>query len=136
MATNRLLRIFVLVSLFVLAAALLIDPYTWRRTGGDLIVSAPLWQRVVAWASVVALGAAFVMTLRRKWKTAIDLALLAAVVNLGWNVVLVGRDGMARFVRGIGAEPYLFAYLLVWLWLFVVLGALFRLYRLDAQAEA
>jgi hypothetical protein len=96
------------VSLFLIVAviAMCVDPYSFGGTGGDSGRQSPIaWQVMIAAASVLALGATFVM-LPRHPKSARLLQTGEFVLFCAANAAYMIRDGVAmRMVVGYESSP-------------------------------
>ena len=95
----------------LLAAAVLLDPYTLHQTASDAILPAPAWQLALGLADVALLAAVGVLAFRREWPRASDVLTVETIFALSLAIALVTRDGVGRFVRGFAAEEYVSLYL-------------------------
>jgi hypothetical protein len=108
---DNMKRIILIVMAILVLLSVLLDPYTFRRTAGDYVEWAPLWQMVLGIGDVLLLLVVIVRLGRTQVSRAKRLLLIETLFNLGVAIVLVGRDGQLRFVYGLGAEEYLLVYL-------------------------
>jgi hypothetical protein len=110
----------------ILAAGVLIDPYTVHLNASDAILPAPMWQLVLGLLDVALLAAVGLLSWRRQFRQAASLLTIELVFALSSAMVLIGRDGLARFTHGIAAEQFASSYL-TWIGVRVLLLAV--LYR-------
>jgi hypothetical protein len=114
----------------LVAFLVLLDPYTFHKTASDLIQPAPAWQLALGLADVALLAAVGTLALLRR-TVAFDLLAGEIVFALVVAILLVSRDGVARFIHGWSAEEYMSFYLgsialrVVLLWLLRPRGAVF-----------
>lgn len=106
-------RILQSILVIVIAAGVLLDPYTWRETGSDAVTAAPWWQTALAVSSLGLLGFTALSVWRSRNARAATAVLVEGLVSLISAAVLVERDGTNRFVHGLGAEQLLSWYLLL-----------------------
>lgn len=103
--------VLVVLSVLVLLSVAT-DPYTFRRTAGDYVEWAPWWQLSLGVLNLLLLCVLLVLVWRgRTWRASQVLA-VETLYNLGVALALLHRDGLTRFIQGIGAEEYLSLYLL------------------------
>jgi hypothetical protein len=95
----------------IIVAGIILDPVSWNRTGSDGIVGAPSWQVAMSMISICLLLASAESMRRGRSAQAGLLLLTEAMVTLLAAELLVHRDGLYRFVRGIGGEESLSLYL-------------------------
>jgi hypothetical protein len=95
----------------LLAAAVLLDPYTLHQTASDAVLPAPAWRLALGLADVALLAAVGVLAFRREWPRASDVLTVETIFALSLAIALVTRDGVGRFVRGFAAEEYVSLYL-------------------------
>lgn len=104
-------RLAMIALIGILILTVLLDPYTLHYNGSDAILPGPWWQRALGLGSVVLL----VLVAALIWRAALEKAggVLCAetLMSLGFSVVLIQRDGLARFQMGFGAEENLSWYL-------------------------
>lgn len=106
-------RTFQSILLTLIAAGVLLDPYTWRGTGSDAVSRAPWWQIALAILSLALLGLAALSVWNRQSTRLASAVLAEALLSLISSAALVERDGLNRFVHGFGAEQLLSLYLLL-----------------------
>jgi hypothetical protein len=107
----------------LLAAGVLVDPDTVRLNASDVILRAPAWQLVLGLADVVLLVAVGFLSWRRQLRRAGSLLTIELIFALSSAMVLIERDGLARFTHGIAAAQYASLYL-AWIGLRVLLLAI------------
>lgn len=106
------MRRIILTSLSVLVLfSVLLDPYTFRRTASDYVEWAPGWQMLLGITDLVLLVALVALVGHGSFLRASQLLMAETLYSLTVASVLLQRDGLARFVHGIGAEQYLTLYL-------------------------
>jgi hypothetical protein len=110
---ESMLRRVSLALITVVLIGLLLDPYTFHHDAGDAVMPAPVWQRVLGLVDLSLLAASLSMVWQKRYDGALALLGSETVWAIGSVLVLVNRDGMGRFIRGFGAEPYLTEYLAV-----------------------
>jgi hypothetical protein len=123
------LRIIVAISLALVALSVLADPYTHNLNGSDAILPAPTWQTVAAFADIGLLIAAAIMVLRSLYSGAAKVLAIEFLYALGFNYVLLNRDGIERFIWGFGAERHTIDFIVVFALRLLVLLALVQTIR-------
>lgn len=108
-----MLRASILVLVGLVAAGVLLDPYTLHRDATDFVRPGPGWQLMLGLIDLGLLAAALRMVWRRRYARGLVLLAVETVWAIGSALILVHRDGRGRFVIGFGAEPYLTAYLVL-----------------------
>ena len=107
------MRRIIAIALVCLAlSSVLLDPYTWSLNGADLVIRAPVWQTTLALVDASLLALAIGYLLRRQNVYASRVLTGEILYALAVAILLVNRDGVARFVHGLGADEFLSAYLL------------------------
>lgn len=94
----------------VLVAGVLLDPYTFRESASDEIVLAPWWQMALGLADAALLVLVAILLWRRR-SSAFWIIGAELLYALTLGAVFVARDGVSRFLAGIGAREYLTLYL-------------------------
>lgn len=102
--------VFAILSALILFSVA-VDPYTLRRTAGDYVEWAPWWQVSLGIVNLLLLITLLVLVWRGDMRRASRLLTAETLYNIGVALALVHRDGIARFIHGIGAEQYLSFYL-------------------------
>ena len=95
----------------LLAIAVLLDPYTLRHDASDFVRPGPAWQIALGLTDVVLLAGVGILAFRQVWRRAFSLLTCEILFALLAAIVLVQRDGVARFIQGFGAEEYASFYL-------------------------
>jgi hypothetical protein len=108
-----MLRASILVLVGLVAAGVLLDPYTLHYDASDFVRPGPWWQRMLGLVDLGLLAAALLMVWRRRHARARVLLAAETVWAIGSALILVHRDGSGRFAVGFGAEPYLTGYLVL-----------------------
>ena len=94
----------------LLIGGVLRDPYTFHLNASDYVAPAPTWQVALGLLDVALLVLSIVTAWRGRLGSAFTLLVLEALFALTLAAALVARDGVARFVTGLGAEQYLTEY--------------------------
>jgi hypothetical protein len=123
MALWQLRRGLAMTMALVLAAGVLLDPYTLHRDASDLIRPAPWWQLLLGLGDVALLVLVAISSWRRQLRQAVSLLMIELLFALSSAIVLIARDGVARFNYGIAAEQYASLFL-IWIGLRVLLLAI------------
>ena len=95
----------------LVAATVLLDPYTFHLNAGDVLFRAPTWQLSLGLVDALLVVSGVLAAWRGRRDTAFLLLAFEALFTLGLCAVLVHRDGLQRFVAGIGDQEYLSLYL-------------------------
>ena len=106
----------------ILAAGVLVAPYTLRLNASDVALTPPMWQLVLGLTDVALLGAVGVLSWRRLFRRAASVLTVEVIFALCAAMVLIGRDGLGRFTHGMAAAQYASLYL-AWIGLRVLLLA-------------
>lgn len=104
-------RVILLLLVLLVAAFMLVDPYTLHLNAKDVVLPAPLWQVSLGIADVGLLLFAAILVWKNQFLNASAAVAIETVFNLVLNVALVARDGLSRFIHGLGAQEYLSLYL-------------------------
>jgi hypothetical protein len=99
--------------IMVVLIGVYLDPYTLHHDATDVIMPGPWWQSALGFVDLSLLSASLGMVRWRRYAGALALLGSETLWAIGSALILVNRDGMGRFVRGFGAEPYLAEYLIV-----------------------
>lgn len=97
----------------VIAAGVVVDPYSWNASASDAVVAPSVWQPIMAVLALMLLVGSAACVWRERGPIAARLVVLEALLSLMVAAALVRRDGVSRFVRGIGAEEYLSIFLVL-----------------------
>jgi uncharacterized membrane protein YozB (DUF420 family) len=104
-------KLAVSVLVLVVAAAVVLDPYSFHRNASDAVSPGPLWQRAMSLLGLVILLAVLAFTWRGRYRVASTAAVVEFLLNVAVCVILLQRDGLDRFRLGFGAEEYASFYL-------------------------
>ena len=88
------------------------DPYTFYENASDLRRYGPWWQIGAGLLDLALLIIAAWHIVRGDLPATVAVLSLGAVYSLGLGVIYVERDGVSRFVGGVGGEQFLTVYLL------------------------
>lgn len=88
----------------VAGGLLLLDPYSFGRTGGDVRDEYHAWQPVVAVVSALLLAGVIIAAMRDAWRQARMLLIAETGVFLVANAVFYARDGVARLSSGFASS--------------------------------
>lgn len=97
----------------VVILSVLWDPYTFFRDASDLVIRAPLWQVAAGLIDLVFLSAVAWSFWRGMIQRAAQLLMFETIYSLALSIGFVMRDGLDRYIRGIGAQEFLSVYLLM-----------------------
>jgi hypothetical protein len=126
-------RIIAILFASVALVGVLLDPYTWSLNASDGVVRGPAWQVTLGLIDAILLALAIGYLLRRQNVHASRVFTGELLYALATAVLLINRDGIARFVRGFGAEEFLSAYLMALAFRVAALGlVLGTTHHLDA----
>jgi hypothetical protein len=95
----------------LLVLAVLLDPYTLSHDASDFVRPGPAWQIALGLTDVVLLLGVGIFAFRQAWQRAFNVLTCEILLALLAAIVLVQRDGVARFIQGLGAEEYASFYL-------------------------
>lgn len=104
-------RVLTVSLVICVAVSVFFDPYTWYASGNDLRVPGPWWQSLLAAGDLLLLGSTVALLARGRVLGPIQLLAVETMYNTTMNALLVARDGIQRFVGGVGASQYLSTYL-------------------------
>jgi hypothetical protein len=122
--------------IMVVLIGVFVDPYTLNLNASDLRIPGPWWQMLLGLADLSLLAASLRMAWRRRYSASLALLGSETLWAIGSALILVNRDGMGRFVRGFGAEPYLAEYLIVMGLRVVAMACLWQAARRAASIAA
>ena len=103
-------RVLTSATALLLAVAILWDPYTRALNVSDVARPAPWWQLALGLTDVSLLATIAALVWRQR-KGAHHVVLGELFFALGGAIILVRRDGVARFAHGFGADEYLSLFL-------------------------
>ena len=106
----KVYRVIAIACSALLVGTVLADPYTFHATASDYVVPAAWWQTALALADVALLIAVGALLWRKRDQTAFWVTGAEVLYALTLGIAFVVRDGVNRFVEGIGAEQYLSLY--------------------------
>ena len=106
-------RILFVVGLALVALSVLVDPYTFHLTGSDAVVPAPLWQTSLALVDFGFVVAAVVSLVGGRGRAALSICVGEFLYALAFNLLMVARDGVARFYWGFGAESHVLDFVII-----------------------
>jgi hypothetical protein len=104
------MKVLILVLGALVAASILLDPYTFHLNAGDVLYPAPLWQLSFGLVDAVLVVSGVLAALRDRAQVAFLLLAFEGLFSIGLCAILVHRDGVERFVAGFGAQEYLSLY--------------------------
>jgi len=104
--STQIQRILLSIGVALVALSVLTDPYTFHLTGSDAFVAAPLWQSGLALLEIVLLLGGAALVLRDVGRPAFVVLLADVLCAVTLNAILTHRDGVSRFIWGIGAERH------------------------------
>ncbi len=94
------------IGVALVALSVVTDPYTFHFTGSDAFVAAPVWQSGLALLDIALLVSGAVLLLRDVKRVAFFVLLADLICAVTLNGILIHRDGVSRFIWGIGAERH------------------------------
>lgn len=112
---------------------LIVDPYFWWRDSTDFLIPAPFWQRGLGFVEIALLLLAASALFRSRDILGQRLVVAETLARLLSTILLVQRDGVARFIGGFGAEEFLSWHLLAIGCRVLILALLFESTRSDGE---
>jgi hypothetical protein len=118
----------------LVVATVLLDPYTFHLNASDYLQPAPAWQLSLGLVDALLVVSGVLVAWRGRREIGFLVLSFEALFTLGLCAILVHRDGVERFVAGIGAQEYLSVYLAALALRILLLVVVHRMPTATAQA--